>query len=99
MKTAETDIYDIDALLDKELGAVGTPERAMNRRMAEAFFTGQIIEEARKRAGKTQSELADRIGTNKTYISRVETGRTEPRVGTFYRIAAALGLAVKLTTA
>ena len=98
MKKAENNIYDIDALLDKELGAEGTQERSMNRRMAEAFFTGQIIEEARKRAGMTQSELAERIGTNKTYISRVETGRTEPRVGTFYRIVAALGLSVELTT-
>ena len=97
MKTVDNNIFDVDALLDRELGAEGTPERALNRRMAEAFFTGQIIEEARKKAGITQSELAERIGTNKTYISRIETGRTEPRVGTFYRIAAALGLAVKLT--
>ena len=38
-----------------------------------AFFTGQIIEEARKKANMTQAELAEKIGTNKSYISRVET--------------------------
>ena len=43
--------------------------------------------------------LAARIGTNKSYISRVETGRTEPKVSTFYRIIAALGLTVELTPA
>lgn len=47
----------------------------------------------------TQQELAERIGTNKSYISRVETGRTEPKVSTFYRIVSALGLAVELTPA
>ena len=41
-----------------------------------AFFTGQIIEEARKKANMTQAELAEKIGTNKSYISRVETGKT-----------------------
>lgn len=96
MKKVENKLYDVDALLDKELGAVGTPEREANRRQADAFFSGQIIEEARKKAGLTQEQLAERIGTNKSYISRVETGRTEPRMGTFYRIAAALGLTVEL---
>jgi transcriptional regulator with XRE-family HTH domain len=41
-------------------------------------------------------ELAKRIGTNKTYISRVENGRTEPKISTFYRIVAALGRSVEL---
>lgn len=48
-----------------------------------AFFTGQIIEEARKKANMTQAKLAEKIGTNKSYISRVETGKTEPKVSTF----------------
>jgi len=42
-----------------------------------------------------QTELAYKIGTNKSYISRVETGRTEPKVSTFYRIVCALGLSVE----
>ena len=57
-----------------------------------AFFTGQIIEEARKKANMTQAELAEKIGTNKSYISLVETGKTEPKFYTFYRIDYALGL-------
>jgi len=47
----------------------------------------------------TQSELAEKVGSNKSYISRIETGRTEPRVSTFYRIATALGHSVELTPA
>ena len=57
-----------------------------------AFFTGQIIEEARKKANMTQAELAEKIGTNKSYISRVETGKTEPKVSTFYRIVFCFGI-------
>ena len=59
----------------------------------------KIIEEARKKAKMTQEELAKKIGTNKSYISRVETGKTEPKVSTFYRIASALGMTVELTPA
>lgn len=93
------DIFDVDAQLDKFFGKAGTPERKAAEMRANAFFTGQIIEEARKNAHLTQEELAQRIGTNKSYISRVETGRTEPKVSTFYRIASALGLVVNLSPA
>ena len=60
---------------------------------------GVLAEQARKEANMTQEELAQKIGSNKSYISRVETGKTEPKVSTFYRIAAALGLTVELTPA
>ena len=92
-------ILDVDAQLDAVFGKEGTPERKAAEDRANAFFTGQIIEEARKKANMTQAELAEKIGTNKSYISRVETGKTEPKVSTFYRIASALGLNVELTPA
>lgn len=50
-----------------------------------------IIGDARKKAKITQTELARRIGSNRSYISRVESGQTEPKVSTFYRIMNALG--------
>ena len=60
------------------------------------FFTGKLIEDARKKAHLTQDELAKRAGSNKSYISRIENGMTEPKVSTFYRIVGALGLSVDL---
>ena len=96
-KRNEIEMFDVDAQLDAVFGKEGTPERRAAEERANAFFTGQIIEEARKNANITQAELAERIGTNKSYISRVETGRTEPKVSTFYRIVSALGLTVELT--
>ena len=95
----EMEIFDVDAQLDDFFGKVGTPGRRAAEEKANAFFTGQIIEDARKKAKLTQTELAERIGTNKSYISRVETGRTEPKVSTFYRIINALGLNIEFTPA
>ena len=97
MSEKELKMFDVDAQLDAVFGKEGTPERKAAEDRANAFFTGQIIEEARKKAKMTQEELA--IGNNKSYISRVETGKTEPKVSTFYRIASALGLNVELTPA
>ena len=82
--------------LDAEFGKDGTASREKFTKEAQAYFTGQLIENARKNAHLTQEELAFRVGSNKSYISRVENGKTEPRVSTFYRIAAALGLSVDL---
>ncbi len=97
MQTNNHKIEDYDAVLDAKFGKEGSAERMDAENKANAFFTGQIIEEARKKARMTQAELAEKIGTNKSYISRVESGKTEPKVSTFYRIVAALGLTIELS--
>ena len=89
-------IVDYDAVLDAKFGAEGTPERAEAEEKAYAFYTGQIIEDARKKAKITQAELARRIGSDRSYISRVESGQTEPKVSTFYRIMNALGCRIEI---
>ena len=94
---AKNKIRNISSELDELYGKEGTDERDAFRKEAYAYYTGQIIEQARKEANMTQEELATKIGSNKSYISRVETGKTEPKVSTFYRIASALGLCVELT--
>jgi DNA-binding XRE family transcriptional regulator len=86
----------VNAVLDTKYGVVGTSTREKFTEQAQAYFTGQLIENARKNAHITQDELAKRLGSNKSYISRIENGKTEPKVSTFYRIAEALGMTVNL---
>ncbi|MDB0738163.1 helix-turn-helix transcriptional regulator, partial [Bacteroides xylanisolvens] len=73
-------IVDYDAVLDAKFGAEGTPERAEAEEKAYAFYTGQIIEDARKKAKITQAELARRIGSDRSYISRVESASGSMRL-------------------
>jgi ribosome-binding protein aMBF1 (putative translation factor) len=96
-KEISKDIYDVDGLLDERFGKVGTPERAEAEDKAFAFYSGAVIEEARKQAKITKAELARRIGSDRSYITKIESGQIEPKVSTFYRIAAALGFSVGLT--
>lgn len=96
LKEISKDIYDVDAWLDEELGKEGTPERTKNIEKAWEEYNAQILLDARKNARLTQKELAERIGADKGYISRLERGLTIPSVSTLYRIAAAMGLSVEL---
>lgn len=60
----------------------------------EAVTVGQRIRELRKSRNLTQRQLADRVGINFTYLSRVENDRLDdeqtPREETLQRIASAL---------
>ena len=96
LKEISKDIYDVSAWLDESLGAEGTPERVRSREKAWEEYDAQILLDARKNARLTQQELAERIGADKSYISRVERGLTVPSVATLYRIAAAMGLCIEL---
>jgi transcriptional regulator with XRE-family HTH domain len=86
-------------VLEEKYGAHGTPERAKFDEEAYAFYTSRILLDARKKARLTQAELAQRIGVDKSYVSRVEKGVIVPSVATFYRIVAALGRSVELIPA
>lgn len=92
----KNDIYDVNAELDRELGAIGTPQRDAAIAQAWEEYNAQILLDARKNAGLTQAELAERIGADKSYISRVERGLTIPSIATMYKIVAAMGLTIEL---
>ncbi len=97
MTKKEYPIHDISAELAGEYGAHGTPQRTKFDEEAYAFYTGQVILDARKSEKMTQKELADKLGVNKSYISKIENGVVNPSVGFFYRIMNALGLNVEIT--
>ena len=92
----KNEIYDVSAELAKECGEIGTQSRAEATVKAWEEYNAQILLDARKNARLTQAELAERIGADKGYISRIERGITVPTVATLYKIAAAMGLTVEL---
>ena len=96
MQTNDHTIRDYSAVLEAEYGKHGTPERAKFDEEAYAFYTSQILLDTRKQARMTQAELAERIGADKSYISRIEKGITVPSVATFYRLVSAMGRSVEL---
>ena len=86
-----------DELLDAEYGPLGTPERKEFDKEAQAFCLAETLKEERLKAGLTQQQLAERIGTKKTYISRLENGKADIQLSTLYRIFEGLGKRVSLT--
>ena len=96
-KDAIMNCSNLNELLNVVFGNVGTAEREEFDKETEAFCLAQTLKEERKRAGLTQEELAEKIGTKKTYISRIENGKADIQLGTLFRIFEGLGKRVSLT--
>ena len=75
-----------DAHLDKKYGKRGTDKREEFQEDFEAFKIGVLIQEARKSKNLTQQQLADKVGTTKNYISRIENNASDIRLSTLMRI-------------
>ena len=84
-------------LLDAEFGKIGTHDRDQFDRETEAFCLAQTLKEERIKAGLTQEQLAEKIGTKKTYISRLENGKADVQLNTLFRIFEGLGRKVCVT--
>ena len=81
-----SNITTFEEILDKKYGERGAPKREHWEQEFEAFKIGVLIEEARHKLNLTQQELADRCGTTKTYISRIENNASDIRLSTLIRI-------------
>jgi DNA-binding XRE family transcriptional regulator len=88
---------NLNELLDAEYGEKGTKRRDEFDKEAEAFCLAQTLREERLRAGLTQEQLAEKIGTKKTYISRLENGKADVQLTTLFRIFEGLGRKVCVT--
>jgi HTH-type transcriptional regulator/antitoxin HipB len=77
---------NFDELLDIKYGEIGTEMRDIFEEKAQYFVISEMLKEARKEANMTQEQLAEKIGTKKSYISRVENGKCDIQLSTLYRI-------------
>ena len=86
----------LEDLITEDFGAPGTPERDEFDRDAEAFILAERLKEERKKAGLTQAQLAEKIGTKKSYISRLENGHADIQLSTLFKIFQGLGKQVSV---
>jgi ribosome-binding protein aMBF1 (putative translation factor) len=92
------DITTFDEHLDKRYGEIGSEKRTEFEIKAKAFAIGEILRDARKEAHMTQEDLAQKTGTQKSFISRIENGHSDIQLSTLYRLVEiGFGKKVKLT--
>ena len=78
-------ISEIDRV-PEEYGKRGTETREKYEEGFQAFKLGVMLQELRKEHGMTQEQLAEKCGTTKTYISRIENDASDIRLSTLMRI-------------
>ncbi len=86
-----------DDLLNAEYGVRGTAKRETFESQAETFCLAECLKEQRRMAGLTQEQLAAKIGTKKSYISKIENGHADIQLSTLFRIFAGLGKRVSVS--
>lgn len=80
---------------DEYYGKIGTKKRNEYEAGYKVFEMGVLLKEARKKKGMTQAQLAEKIGSTKSYISKIENNVKEARLSTLQKIIE-LGLGGKL---
>tara|TARA_R110000868_G_scaffold405723_1_gene685444 strand:+ start:32 stop:322 length:291 start_codon:yes stop_codon:yes gene_type:complete len=79
-------VTDFEDILIEKYGNKGTAKRDKYDAESLAFRLGAMLKQARKEANLTQEELAEKTGTKKSYISRIERGLSGIQVSTYYKL-------------
>lgn len=83
-------------LLAERYGKKGSVSRERFREQAYSYYFGEIIRNRRKELNMSQAKLAESIGKQRPYISRIENGE-DVRMSNLLLVANALNLSVQLT--
>ena len=79
-------IKTFEELLEEKYGKTGTAQRDQFDADSLAFRLGVLLKEARVEANLTQEALAEKTGTKKSYISRIERGLSDIQLSTFHKL-------------
>lgn len=79
-------VTDFEDILIGKYGKKGTESREQYDADSLSFRLGVMLKEARKEANLTQEELAQKTGTKKSYISRIERGLSDIQISTYYKL-------------
>jgi ribosome-binding protein aMBF1 (putative translation factor) len=97
-KIKNKNITTFNEHLDRQYGKIGTAKRTDFEIKAKAFAIGEIIKEERRLASMTQEQLAEKTGTKKSFISRIENGKSDIQLSTLYKLLEyGLGRKISLT--
>ena len=80
------DITTFEELIDSEYGKIGSDKRNEYEEKSQLFIVSEMLKQARKEAKLTQEQLAERSGTKKSYISKIENGKGNIQLSTLIRI-------------
>lgn len=98
MKKGNNNLISFADHLDAQYGEKGTKTRDQYEEGFETFKIGALMQELRKEQGMTQEQLAEKCGTTKTYISRIENNASDIRLSTLMRIfREGFGMHLRLT--
>ena len=86
MKERKNNLMSLEQFKDKHYGKPGTKKREELEEGQEEFKLGAMLLEARIEKGLTQEELAIKVGTTKSYISKIENNIKEVRFSTLKKI-------------
>jgi DNA-binding XRE family transcriptional regulator len=76
----------LEEFKEKNFGKRGTKKRDELESGYDAFKIGAMIQETRIEMGMTQEQLAEKVGTTKSYISKIENNIKETRISTLQKI-------------
>ena len=79
-------VKTFDELIELEHGQIGSSKRNKYEENSQMFIMSEMLKTARKEAKLTQEQLAERVGTKKSYISRLENGKGNIQLATLIRI-------------
>jgi DNA-binding XRE family transcriptional regulator len=86
MKKRNNNLMSLEEFKDNNYGVRGTDSREELEEGYENFKIGYLLKEARLKSGMTQQQLADKVGTTKSYISKIENNVKEARISTLHKI-------------
>ncbi len=81
-----SNLKSLDQFVEEQYGKTGTPKRDKFEKGYEAFKLGFLLQQARIEEGMSQEQLAEKCGTNKGYISKIENDIKEVRISTLQKI-------------
>ncbi len=79
-------LMNLEEFKEKNYGKRGTKEREELETGYENFKIGALIHDTRLELGMTQEQLAEKVGTTKSYISKIENNIKEARISTIQKI-------------